>query len=1635
MNKIRTTGFLVLLVISVLTSYLTGSILNEEGVLDNPIDSLRGEEGYNRATNEATNEPETISPLTTNNISTVTNQPKMATTTTPEWQEGMTIRTDSYYPDSMPEKIYGHVPVAFNTSGDFSDIIESDDIYYFSDTRTSKTVDMSDVGTGTWYIGAQVFVIPAKNSGTLKFEGRTEEDTDAGSSLFAPFWGSDGSLSATITNDYISNDRILGFSCGLIQVYYYSNWQEKAYYGMGAYDFKNERWDVLDQTIGEQAGRGQDEPNMTMIRVWTDTLYFEPDSEESYSRVEYRYSGDTLEYLLEIRNTLYNAEINVTLPTFFDFEYIYPSCTVSVDDNILTMTDTAPITYEIHCIDGSPKQYLPNYDTSALYFTDIGFEGDWDNDWEHTTPYEWDADLISEIAFDGTFALNLTSPSVIITYTSLDSYVYPAEYIFTFAYYRTTTSPIYFYWWENDAWQYEELKNDTNRWIKHIGRYNITGHTGGYNIAFVTSSVDQHIIIDEFRSWEANGQVRTTGYANNLMETGMFATMRSIDLYNNPAVPYHPVTVYLRDRTVDATIFTYNTYTDVVGRIHVAFTLPYSYQMKEMEYAFRVASQITGNYTDSYFTPIQVEFYDCLMVENYTNYGLGGIDFTENWDDGATYGSCDNYQTNGYNRINPSSTVASFRIYFSNINGINASYYNQLRIVLRTNVSDLIITPNDQQSNVIGSAENLPQSTGELDWYKITWNLTADSDWTGTENGFYFYFDEDGGDGQPESNNFVWIDQIRLYHVDETLLVETATYGYLTTEYNQFVYYVVVDSVPQEYIFDLDPFLFDLSVGSHQINITPFLDLSRRWLCYIYGDQLTITYDVAESGTMKITYHDQSGFIIHFDSFKTYIDDVRLYEQYVYFLNTSMVFNLTVTDLFDNIVYQNLTCSFEFFKEIQITLYSIKIQNQQEFPIWIQLKRGEKTFSEAIFPFEIVEYKLEADTYDVRVNYTTVNANKEVVYNGTYVTYQYTVTKDTAIFITGTSIQDVFNNVVQVAQDIDNVNATLSSQIIDVDIHISNVNTSITDQVVSVEIFLDNVNTTVGSQLVDISNQITNLDANISIQFTDINNSILNINSTIFNQTVDILSDLDNVNSTIYSQTLTILSDISNTNSTLYSQTVTILNDISNMNSTLYSQSVTILSDIQNTNSTLYTQTVSILSDLSNVNSTVYGQTVTILSDIYNVNSTLFDQTVTMLSKIENVNSTIFYQTVTILSNITNMNSTIYTQTLSILSNIQNTNSTLHSQTVSILSDISNMNSTIYSQTISILSDIQNTNSTIYAQTIEILSDIQNTNSTIFNQTIEIISKIVNTNTTLFNQNLQILSELHSVNSTIYNATLEIITIIGEMYGIFRIYFSIIDSFGIGLPWETVLLKINNSRQFDQNFYVSNNTFLTTAAYDWFGIKHWEDNFTITTKTEINITMTLYLVILTNNGNYTAYVELYRAGRLGLNVTVSPGNSIGVRMTEGVYSYKVYYFKAEHQNVTTRADEASEITDWGKSLHTVGQFRVSAKLPAVLDVSTPTITPPPLEGLAKFWNAFISGFTLAAVGSAIASFIVFMFLKESWYGTKAVGLGKAHDDSLIKPQSLEKYEDQLQTQYYRNPEQYQKKHDWLQKIKRAIGFK
>ncbi len=286
-----------------------------------------------------------------------------------------------------------------------------------------------------------------------------------------------------------------------------------------------------------------------------------------------------------------------------------------------------------------------------------------------------------------------------------------------------------------------------------------------------------------------------------------------------------------------------------------------------------------------------------------------------------------------------------------------------------------------------------------------------------------------------------------------------------------------------------------------------------------------IIYTPPNVRTCLISLSDQRSNYLEWQNYRIKIDGNSIYEQYFY-KEISTIVNISIYDRFD----QYLTSQFytvqrdDNFINIQLTLHSLKIFNQQEIFNYVNVTRDPnyydttESWSEWIAPGEIIEYKLFQGYYKVNI---TDNENSQNT------VYSYTLQGDDMLLIT--SSYTLTNTITNIA----NVNSTIGNQITNVEINITNQNSEINSSIVNVEINLTNVNSTLGDLLVAqnttinaIGNNLTTLfvyeqstfnilNNSIDTSFTQLNSSIYLVNNSIYTAVSAVEANLNNVNNTI----------------------------------------------------------------------------------------------------------------------------------------------------------------------------------------------------------------------------------------------------------------------------------------------------------------------------------------------------------------------------------------------------------------------------------------------------------------------------------------------------------------------------------------
>ncbi|MFX0208187.1 MAG: hypothetical protein ACFFDT_19540, partial [Candidatus Hodarchaeota archaeon] len=676
-----------------------------------------------------------------------------------------------------------------------------------------------------------------------------------------------------------------------------------------------------------------------------------------------------------------------------------------------------------------------------------------------------------------------------------------------------------------------------DRW--HQMFYYLHLKTGTYDfIRFYLDSWNGILFLDNFRIYQANPSARTVGFS----QTEVSATLRNLDGYLDPTVPYAQLNFSLWDRTAQSQVDAWTTYTDYNGYAY------YNWQgaLEQKEYLINVTS-IT-NTSKSYFTPLPVNYTDYFdsTLDDEIDFSEGDRETVSSSPAAATMTSISSgVNTNGSFYIKAEATASSQIVrysFHSSSYSIDADYYTHVAIRVKTNNSNAGIYFYDS-SNTLCTDQSLSTSYQVLE-------IDLDNDWTGTETAIHFAFRS-----QAAGNFTFTVDYIRLIHVDTISLFESSAY-FLLVAYN--VSDVIEDMIFRTWsnqTFSSDYFTGEwipknLSTGPHSFEYCAFM----RWedLVYLPTDIYQYEYTISEEGIMKILIHDQSGKWIPPDNFEIYIDGTRLYEAYVYFTDTSQRFNLTIADIYGYQLYSNASEVFEEFKEVQLNLFSTKLMNVQDNPIYLYIERsGGATWSEWVYPFEIVKYYLASAQYNFTIVYCDDLGSSfgAVSTNGTVVEFIYTVNVDTALLVTGYTIQDVFDNIITLQGDLDSANSSIH-------VNLDNTRDNITIQLVATN-----------QNITFIAGNLTFIDTNMAGNFTIVTdllnllNNSMSGNFTLVTQQLNfVLDNLTLIDANLFGN-FTFISNVLNLIDASLAGNFTLITDLLNTMNTTFSGNFTIIND------------------------------------------------------------------------------------------------------------------------------------------------------------------------------------------------------------------------------------------------------------------------------------------------------------------------------------------------------------------------------------------------------------------------------------------------------------------------------------------
>jgi len=189
-----------------------------------------------------------------------------------------------------------------------------------------------------------------------------------------------------------------------------------------------------------------------------------------------------------------------------------------------------------------------------------------------------------------------------------------------------------------------------------------------------------------------------------------------------------------------------------------------------------------------------------------------------------------------------------------------------------------------------------------------------------------------------------------------------------------------------------------------------FIDLAYKFVNGSDFIWFNTSYSNGENNDLcSLSIVDQSNYYVESKALKIYVDSVRIYSDSFKWINISSTRNITMTDLFDNLLWQNTAQTYSRFVDVVLTLYSVKIMNSQYSAVFVNVSRGTKYYAEWLMPFETTKYAFETDNYTVKLSFSNLNSNNYFsVENGSSASFTYEIVNASAIIIFGTTLDDIY---------------------------------------------------------------------------------------------------------------------------------------------------------------------------------------------------------------------------------------------------------------------------------------------------------------------------------------------------------------------------------------------------------------------------------------------------------------------------------------------------------------------------------------------------------------------------------------------------------------------------------------------------
>ncbi|MGC9781772.1 MAG: hypothetical protein HZR80_21200 [Candidatus Heimdallarchaeota archaeon] len=320
--------------------------------------------------------------------------------------------------------------------------------------------------------------------------------------------------------------------------------------------------------------------------VYIDELRFSPDVISSNIKSTYQYTSNTIKsHKLSIPSFDYNTEITIYKPLSWTYSSINPSCIVTPSADDIILTNTVPTTYEMFFTSNSTYLLAIEEKTSSLLLgEDLSFENGLNFLVADYGTFPSSAEIKTDISFDGYHSLYCSESGTY--YLTFPEDLPSGAYYFSMWYYieeTAGTSRNYFYWKDfDDIFQSETVFTEssiTNRWLRFTHYFEQLGNTDElmFKLSFGSTT---SFYTDCLQFFEVSTEISTT----DLDEYEISSSFICWDGYSNPALTNEEITLELWDRTAQTELSDYETITNSLG----VATWTYEGSLSQKEYLVRV---------------------------------------------------------------------------------------------------------------------------------------------------------------------------------------------------------------------------------------------------------------------------------------------------------------------------------------------------------------------------------------------------------------------------------------------------------------------------------------------------------------------------------------------------------------------------------------------------------------------------------------------------------------------------------------------------------------------------------------------------------------------------------------------------------------------------------------------------------------------------------------------------------------------------------------------------------------------------------------------------------------------------------------------------------------------------------------